>query len=354
MASDSGQTDQPTPAERVAALGPMLADPDPRVRKSAVIALGRMACPEATEALCRLLGDATEGVRVLTCQALGRAADPESVPSLVAHVHDPSAEVRAGVLWAFANVAAHGGPGGTTADPAVRAALFTPVVVLAFDPDDGVRADAAAVLGTLRDDRTADALLALLDDACPRVRANACASLGLLDDAAGLEALLAVAERPSEGSLVLVSALDGLARRAERGSIPTGSPAAARVVAAACALAAPAAGEGASAGGPTAGDGGGNPGDSPSAEDVRATAVWALGLFADLHGSRRGEVRTCLEGALAAGGWTTRYAVESLARLHDEESYRALRSFADGCASGADPDIARVLDRALATFGEIS
>lgn len=354
MASDSGQTDQPTPAERVAALGPMLADPDPRVRKSAVIALGRMMCPEATEALCRLLDDATEGVRVLTCQALGRAADPESVPSLVAHVHDPSAEVRAGVLWAFANVAAHGGPGGTTADPAVRAALFTPVVVLAFDPDDGVRADAAAVLGTLRDDRTADALLALLDDACPRVRANACASLGLLDDAAGLEALLAVAERPSEGPLVLVSALDGLARRAERGSIPAGSPAAARAVAAACALAVPAMGEGAPAGGLTVGDGSGNPGDGPSAEDVRATAVWALGMFADLHGSRRGEVRTCLEGALAAGGWTTRYAVESLARLHDKESYRALRSFADGCASGADPDIARVLDRALATFGEIS
>lgn len=351
MASDSGQTDQPTPAERVAALGPMLADPDPRVRKSAVIALGRMACPEATEALCRLLDDATEGVRVLTCQALGRAADPESVPSLVAHVHDPSAEVRAGVLWAFANVAAHGGPGGTAADPAVRAALFTPVVVLAFDPDDGVRADAAAVLGTLRDDRTADALLALLDDACPRVRANACASLGLLDDAAGLEALLAVVERPSEGPLVLVSALDGLARRAERGSIPAGTPAATRAVAAACALAA---GEGVLADGLTAGDGSGNPGDGPSAEDVRATAVWALGMFADLHGSHRGGVRTCLEDALEAGGWTTRYAVESLARLHDEESYWALRSFADGYASGADPDIACVLDRALATFGEIS
>ena len=167
---------------------------------------------------------------------------------------------------------------------------------------------------------------------------------------------LAVAERPSEGPLVLVSALDGLARRAERGSIPAGSPAAARAVAAACALAAPAVGEGAPAGGLfTVGDGSGNPGDGPSAEDVRATAVWALGMFADLHGSRVAARSGRVWRARSRPAVGRRATLSNPWRASTRRSrHPALRSFADGCASGADPDIARVLDRALATFGEIS
>lgn len=343
---DTASHPEPDPSERVAALEPMLADADPRVRKSAVIALGRMACPEATAALCRMLDDPAEGVRVLTCQALGRAADPASVPALVAHAHDPSAEVRAGVLWAFANVAAHGGPGGGALPAEGRAGLFTPVVVLAFDPDDGVRADAAAVLGALRDPRAADALLALLEDACPRVRANACASLGLLDGASGLGALLDVAENRAEEPIVLVSALDGLARRAERGAVAAATPEAVRAVDAACLWAEAPQGEEA---GPAEADA------EPTAADVRATAVWALGMLGDLAGERAAAVRACLKGALASpSAWTVRYAIESLARLHDAASLAELRSFADALPPDADPGVSAVLDRALATFSERS
>lgn len=310
---------------RVGALEPMLADPDPRVRKSAVIALGRMACPQATAALCRALADRVEGVRVLACQALARLADPACLPDLLGRTHDESTQVRAGVLWALANVAAHGG-----VDDATRRSLFTPVVVLAFDPDDGVRADAAAVLGSLRDERASEALSVLLEDDCSRVRANACASLGLLDDEAGLDLLLGVLGHDEEDPLVLVSAIDGVARRAERGTLAAGSDVAVRAVALLCGL--------------TSGDvlpGAPNAAsqacDRAGADDVRSTAVWALGFVAPLVPTLRPDVQNVLEGALAHGSsWSRRYAVESLARIHDDSARATLAGLLEAETRGSD------------------
>ena len=129
-----------TPDERARSLEPMLTDSDARVRKSAVVALGRIKSSVATELLCRALEDAEEGVRALACQALAREADAACVGALLSHRHDECAGVRAGVLWGLANVVAHAG-----LTDAQRAELFTPIAVMAFDPYDGVRADAAAV-----------------------------------------------------------------------------------------------------------------------------------------------------------------------------------------------------------------
>lgn len=335
--SETGASNSSDLAGRVRALAPMLADADPRVRKSAVIALGRMGCPEATRELCACLDDRVEGVRVLACQALGRAADPASIPALLARVHDESAEVRAGILWALANVVAHGNP-----TDEVRRALFSPIVVMAFDPDDGVRADAAAVLGSLRDPRCADALAVLLEDGQPRVRANACASLGLLDDAAGFEALLTVAENPSEDPLVLVSALDGLARRAERGGPGHEDLQADRAVKAVCALTRLP--EGPRSSSP----------EGTSAADVRATAAWALGLMAPLApGCGAAAVEVLADSLDSGDSWTQRYAIEALARIHNEEARLILDTWAKRLeAEGrvADEDTARVLRQALETF----
>lgn len=327
------------PAERVAALEPLLADGDPRVRKSGAIALGRLACPEAARALCGLLDDPDEGVRVLACQGLGRAADAASAPAIVAHVHDGSPAVRAGLLWALANLAAHGGLDGEE-----RAALFTPVVVLAFDPDDGVRADAAAVLGSLRDPRAADALSVLLEDGVARVRANACASIGLLDDPAGAAALVAQASKPDEDPLVLVSAADALARRAERGSLGEAGPDALRVL---CRLAAAGDGDGGDPHAPVS-----DAGDveaAPTRADVRATAVWALGLVAPAVPGGAEEACGVLEGALAcADAWTCRYAAEALARVGGERARCALEGFsAQGAPLSEDPEILAVVEAAL-------
>lgn len=263
----AGAADERTPDERAAALEPMLQSPNPVVRKSAVVALGKLGSPTAARMLCRALDDGDEGVRALSCQALGRLANQASLPALLSHAHDPSAGVRAGVLWGLANIAAHGG---LSAD--ARRSLFAPVVAMAFDPDDGVRADAAAVIGTLRDERATEALSTLLEDACPRVRANACASLGLTDDAAGMEFLLGMLER-RENPLVQVSALDGVARRAERGAVPEESEASRRAVRDTCSLA-----QAASEGAPEASSE--DAADAVGASDVRATAAWAIGFVA--------------------------------------------------------------------------
>ena len=353
-----------TAAQRVEALASLAHEDDPRVRKSVAIALGSLGVSEATPALCELLADADEGVRVLACQALGRVADPAAVPALLGRVHDASVEVRSGVLFALASVVAHSG----IAEEA-RAELFTPMVVMAFDPDDGVRADAAATLGTLRDDRAVEPLTLLAEDSCAQVRANACASLGLSDDAGALDVLLACAENVGEAPLVRIAALDGLARRAERGMLPAGAPEAMRAVALACALA-----EGAacnSGGAAVSGDSGfdsrateaeanerlvGDTADSegdartPTAADLRATAAWALGMIP--AGAARDRVQAALEAALACEDvWCQRYAIEALARIGDDAARAVLRRLDDERAADSRalaPEVASVLEQTLA------
>ncbi|MBS5450553.1 MAG: HEAT repeat domain-containing protein [Coriobacteriia bacterium] len=332
---------QMTPAQRVEALAALAHEGDPRVRKSVAIALGSLGVPEATAVLCELLEDAVEGVRVLACQALGRVADPAAVPSLLGRVHDESAEVRAGVLFALASIAAHGG----ISDEA-RAALFTPMVVMAFDPDDGVRADAAATLGTLHDERAVEPLVLLSEDACAQVRANACASLGLSDAPDALAVLLSRAEDGAESPLVRVAALDGLARHAERGALIADAPEAARAVELACALA-----EDVEVARPAASDD--TSGQDPTAADVRATAVWALGMLP--LGALRERTQLALEGALAGGDcWTQRYAIEALARIGDDAARASLRDLDGRRQEGTvslPAEVATTLDQALTLLG---
>ena len=330
----SGRAAGMTVMQRVEALAALACEDDARVRKSVAIALGSLGDPSATPALCGLLADADEGVRVLACQALGRIADESAVPALLERVHDASVEVRSGVLFALASIAAHGG-----VSDDVRGALFTPMVVMAFDPDDGVRADAAATLGTLHDARAVEPLTVLAEDACAQVRANACASLGLADDDGALPVLLGRAEDATEEPLVRIAALDGLARRAERGALEAESPEAERAAMLACALAER------TEGGYVAGDAG-----APTAADVRATAVWALGMLP--AGAARGRVQGALEAALACGDtWCQRYAIEALARIGDDTACEALRSLDVKRVAGArvlEPEVASVLEQALA------
>lgn len=313
---------------RARQLAPMLSDADARVRKSAVVALGRMGCPVAVDLLCRALDDADEGVGVLACQALGRLADPACLDAVLSHTRDASPQMRSGVLWVLANVAAHGG----LADQA-RSELFGPIVMLAFDPDDGVRADAAAVLGTVPDPRSVDPLLVLSEDDVERVRGNALASLGLVGGARGEGALVACVEADGTASLPLVSALDALARRAERGELGAGDDHASRSLAAALRLAADA----------------GDP-------DVRSTAVWALGPLARACPAWRDRAVGLLGSILEQGGdesWAWRYAVESLARIGGDDvasMLAAARSRLDEEACGDGAQSAALLDQALVSL----
>lgn len=351
-----------TPAQRVAGLMALAGDVDPRVRKSVAIALGQLGDRAATGPLCDMLGDTDEGVRVLACQALGRLADPASLPALTVSVHDPSAEVRAGVLFAMASLAAHGG----LADEQ-RRGMFTPMVVMAFDPDDGVRADAAATLGTLHDERACEPLAIMVGDSVARVRANACASLGLLDDETGLDILLERALDEGEDLLVRASALDGLARRAERGTLVIDMPQAARATELACSLAERLSGL---AGDPDANDASNDAESANDADagsnaagagranvvtetDLASLAVWALGLLP--LGEARPRAQAALEAALrCTDGWAQRYAIEALARIGDDEAHSALACLADARDAGEVslmPEVAAVLDQALGTLG---
>ena len=288
-----------TPDERARSLEPMLTDSDVRVRKSAVVALGRIKSPVSTELLCRALEDAEEGVRALACQALAREADAACVGALLSRRHDECAGVRAGVLWGLANVVAHAG----LAD-AQRAELFTPIAVMAFDPDDGVRADAAAVLGTLRDARATDALTVLLEDDVVRVRANACAALAATDDEAGEQLLLERLSQAGEDN-------EGVGERVLSALL-------------ACA--------------------------TDQDLDVSSTAVWALGFACGAQSASRDRVQAVLEGALAGEAeWGARYAVESLARIHDDRAHAALAAF-DASASALPDVLAPLVTQALATF----
>lgn len=349
------------PDQRAETLIPMLRDTDPRVRKSAVIALGRMSGRRAAELVCDMLADPDEGVRVLSCQALGRLADPASLEALLTRKHDSSVEVRSGVLWAIANIVAHGG-----LTPEGVEAMFAPVVVFAFDPDDSVRADAAAVLGALKTPRASEPLRIMLEDESPRVRANACSGLGMLDDDEGFEALVGRLGDSSATPLETVSALDGLARRFERmGEAAPSDPAgassglpliqeAAKAVLAFCPTTPqpegwqpePAAAQpGSPQPEPTA------PQPEPTADDVYATAVWALGMVAPHVPGMRDAVQAALESALRCPDpWGRRYAAESLARIHDDAAYRALCGRIDE-GSETVPEVVQTLRKARESFG---
>lgn len=63
---------------------------DPRVRASAVRALGRLGLPQGTEAVSACLAPSEEpGVRAAAAWALGRIADARAVPALTACLADP-------------------------------------------------------------------------------------------------------------------------------------------------------------------------------------------------------------------------------------------------------------------------
>ena len=83
---------------------------------------------------------------------------------------------------------------------------------------------------------------------------------------------------------------------------------------------------------------------------VSSTAVWALGFACGAQSASRDQVQAVLEGALAGEAeWGARYAVESLARIHDDRAHATLAAF--DASTSALPDIlAPLVAQALATF----
>ena len=149
----------------VAALVPLVRDPEAAVRREAVFALGQVGHRSALEALEGALYDRDPETRALAVEALGKLQDPSATKRVSAYLRAQSAEHRrhaAMALWRLAD---------TTSAEALIARLR--------DPDPSVRWRVVFALEKLpMPRRIVPAVAPLLADRDPLVRAHAARTLG--------------------------------------------------------------------------------------------------------------------------------------------------------------------------------
>jgi cyclophilin family peptidyl-prolyl cis-trans isomerase/HEAT repeat protein len=188
---------------------------DPRLRASAIRALGRPGSAPAATTLMTLLS--TKGLSdtlvVETLTALGATTDPRAYNSMLDRLTDSRPQVRAAALAGAAKI-----------DP--EAFLFV-VSSLGPDRDSSVRAALATTLGTLPPDSVRSGLIELTEDQDQRVRGPALTALARVG-APDLDArLLAALEAPDYvvrstaariiGERKMTAAIPALTRAYERG-----------------------------------------------------------------------------------------------------------------------------------------
>jgi len=88
------QTPPPPPPPVIADLTTLASDSDPRIRRRAALAIGRVGLAEGAGAVKPLLADADPDVRQMAAFALGLLADKASVPELTAALQDADPRVR--------------------------------------------------------------------------------------------------------------------------------------------------------------------------------------------------------------------------------------------------------------------
>ncbi len=96
----------PAPAPVAPDLTKMVADADPRIRRRAALAIGRVGLKEATPALTPLLKDADADVRQAAAFALGLLGDTASAAALVPLLADPVPMVRGRAAEALGSIGA--------------------------------------------------------------------------------------------------------------------------------------------------------------------------------------------------------------------------------------------------------
>ncbi len=164
------------------------------LREGATRALGELWDVRAVEPLIRVLGDEDNQVRAGAASALGELRDGRAVRPLIAALQDKDMEVRVnaadalGALGSGRRLKPHRvsfhdpRPDGPVSN--AEQAVEPLITALLQDPDEHVRASAAASLGKLKHPQAGVALLAALQDGDEQVRQSAAAALRNVDPVA--------------------------------------------------------------------------------------------------------------------------------------------------------------------------
>ncbi|MDX9868992.1 MAG: DUF1080 domain-containing protein [Kiritimatiellia bacterium] len=219
----SALTGGPRYTQAVGALRARMADADKQVAGAALQALGKLATPEAVEALAPRIGACPAAARAYL-DAAGRmeAKDPDAAASRYAALRAAGAAVPVAVRLAAlrGEIVTSGerglklwretiaSPDPDTADAALRAVLDTPpcakataAFAQALAEVPAVQIRLAAVLGRRGDPAAVPALAALAGGSgtsCPVCRLAAAQALAMLNDPAALPPLLALARHEQE------------------------------------------------------------------------------------------------------------------------------------------------------------
>jgi HEAT repeat protein len=220
--------------ELVAHLIGMLADEDPRNRRTAAVTLGWLREGRATASLLELLGDAAvrefashalvsigfreradweralahadDAVRLGAVRCLAWIAPPDAIALVAPLIHDPAAEVRAEAAAAVGRLGDEDAPmllfellgdeseliqeSAMDALSRMSPARVLPLLVQALSGEDpGARIRAAQTLGLLRDPAALPALVAAARDERESLRAAALLALGEIGGPSVLEVL---------------------------------------------------------------------------------------------------------------------------------------------------------------------
>jgi cyclophilin family peptidyl-prolyl cis-trans isomerase/HEAT repeat protein len=229
-------------------LATLVTDPDPRIRRRAALAVGRIGLAEGGALLQPLLKDADPDVRQMAAFALGLLADTSAVPLLSAALQDPEPRVRGraaealGLIGDTGSAAAVGQmvsayvkagaiasiapddeqfPGTPEAD-AVRLGLFALVRQKNFDALNGAITDGAGrvpgwwpfayALQRIGDPRAVPALKALIATPGRYTRAFAARGLGAYRDAASVPLLRTLLEQARGDTGLTATAVRALAQ----------------------------------------------------------------------------------------------------------------------------------------------
>jgi cyclophilin family peptidyl-prolyl cis-trans isomerase/HEAT repeat protein len=239
----------PTPPAASADLTVLIKDAEPRIRRRAALAIGRVGLPEGGAALTATLADQDPDVRAMAAFALGLLGDPSAEAALGPLLADPMPAVRGRAAQALGLI---GAKGSAAAIGKVAAEYVRSAPVAGMAPDDeawpaapeaeafklaafalvrlkAYDALAAAVLEgdrpvstwwpvayalqRIEDPRAAPALTALLQVPGRYSASFAARGLGALKQASAAERLIALLEPRAKAPLeVVVSAIRALAQ----------------------------------------------------------------------------------------------------------------------------------------------